>query len=57
MIRDMNGIDHLSSQSDQAGTASYSYDVLCRLSSEQRTLASKSLSYAYNVRNPWVHER
>jgi RHS repeat-associated protein len=46
-----DGIGHLSSLNDQAGSASYSYDVLGRLSSEQRTIAgvSKSMSYAYNL--------
>jgi RHS repeat-associated protein len=46
-----NGIGHLSSLTDQAGTASYAYDVLGRLSNEQRTIngISKSLSYAYNL--------
>ncbi|HEV3315945.1 MAG TPA: RHS repeat-associated core domain-containing protein, partial [Candidatus Angelobacter sp.] len=50
-----NGIGHLSSLTDQAGSAIYSYDVLGRLSSENRTIAvgtktiTKTMSYAYNL--------
>ena len=46
-----NGIGHLTSVTDQAGSASYSYDALGRLTTEQRTIAgiSKSLSYTYNL--------
>src|SRR5205807_6092175 len=36
---------------DQAGSASYSYDSLGRMASEQRTIASviKSMAYSYNL--------
>jgi len=46
-----NGIGHLTSLTDQAGSASYSYDVLGRLSSETRVIngVGKHLSYAYNL--------
>src|SRR5438045_2461444 len=46
-----NGIGHLASLTDQAGSATYSYDILGRMSSEQRTLAgvTKTLSYTYNL--------
>ncbi len=41
----------MSSLTDQAGTASYSYDVLGRLATETRPIASvsKSTSYTYNL--------
>lgn len=44
-----NGIGHLSSLADQAGSGSYSFDALGRITSEQRTIAGiqKSLSYTY----------
>jgi RHS repeat-associated protein len=44
-----NGIGHLTSLTDQAGSGSYSYDALGRTSTEQRTIAGiqKSLSYVY----------
>jgi RHS repeat-associated protein len=46
-----NGIGHLTSFTDQAGSAKYSYDMLGRMSSEQRTIAgvTKSMSYTYNL--------
>jgi len=51
-----NAIGHLTSLTDQAGTATYGYDVPGRLSTESRTLTganngaiSKSLSYEYNL--------
>jgi RHS repeat-associated protein len=46
-----NGIGHLTNLTDQAGSASYSYDILGRMSSEQRIIAgvTKSMSYTYNL--------
>src|SRR5579864_3611914 len=46
-----NGIGHLTSLSDQAGTGSYIFDALGRITTEQRTIAGiqKSLAYAYNL--------
>ncbi|HET6844915.1 MAG TPA: RHS repeat-associated core domain-containing protein [Candidatus Angelobacter sp.] len=46
-----NGIGHLTSLTDQAGSGIYHYDVLDRLSSETRVIAgvSKNLSYTYNL--------
>src|SRR5579864_5292280 len=52
-----NGIGHLTSLSDQAGTGSYIFDALGRISSEQRTInpgvglaaVSKNLAYTYNL--------
>src|SRR5579859_3162815 len=51
-----NAKGHLTSLTDQAGTASYSYDILGRLSAETRTLVGannasipKNLSYSYNL--------
>src|SRR5205807_1355222 len=46
-----NGIRHLTSLTDQAGSASYSYDILGRVSSERRTMAgvTKSMGYTYNL--------
>jgi RHS repeat-associated protein len=48
-----DGIGHLTSVTDQAGTVSYAYDALQRVSTEQRTIAgvSKNLSYTYNLDN------
>jgi RHS repeat-associated protein len=52
----VNAKGKLSSLSDQAGTASYTYDILGRLATETRTLTgannaaiSKNLSYEYNL--------
>ena len=44
-----NAIGHLTSLTDQAGSGSYTYDPLGRMSGEQRTLSgvSKSMSYQY----------
>jgi RHS repeat-associated protein len=51
-----NNKGHLTSMTDQAGTASYSYDVLGRLATETRTFVignnapvQKTLSYEYNL--------
>jgi RHS repeat-associated protein len=46
-----NAIGKLTSLTDQAGTDSYTYDVLGRLTAETRTIAgvSKSTSYSYNL--------
>jgi YD repeat-containing protein len=51
-----NAKGHLTSLTDQAGTASYTYDILGRLTTEARSLTgasnaaiSKSLSYDYNL--------
>jgi RHS repeat-associated protein len=46
-----NAIGKLSSLTDQAGTASYSYDSLGRLTAETRVISgvSKSMSYSYNL--------
>ena len=51
-----NAKGHLTSLTDQAGTASYTYDILGRLASETRTLTgannaaiSKNISYTYNL--------
>ena len=38
-----NGIGHLTSLSDQAGSASYSYDSLGRVASEQRIIGRRRL--------------
>src|SRR5579864_4102910 len=54
-----NGIGHLTSLSDQAGSGSYTFDALGRISSEQRTInpgaglaaVSKNLAYTYNLDN------
>ena len=45
-----NAIGHLTSLTDQAGTATYTYDILGG-STETRTIAgvSKSTSYSYNL--------
>jgi len=41
----------MTSLADQAGTGSYSYDVMDRIASESRTIAgiAKSMSYGYNL--------
>jgi RHS repeat-associated protein len=51
-----NAKGHLTSLTDQAGTATYGYDVLGRLTTETRTLTgannaaiSKTFSYSYNL--------
>jgi len=46
-----NGIGHLTSLTDQAGSGIYNYDVLGRISNETRVIAgvSKNLSYSYNL--------
>jgi RHS repeat-associated protein len=51
-----NAKGHLTSMTDQAGTATYGYDILSRLITETRTLigannaaVSKSISYSYNL--------
>jgi YD repeat-containing protein len=36
-----NGVGHLTSLTDQAGTASYGYDIMGRLSTETRTLTEQ----------------
>src|SRR5437016_5305550 len=46
-----NGKGHLTSLTDEAGSATYSYDILGRLSNESRTIAgvTKTMSYTYNL--------
>src|SRR5207249_3885151 len=51
-----NAKGHLISMTDQAGTATYGYDILGRLTAETRTLigannaaVSKSIAYSYNL--------
>src|SRR5438045_7442882 len=46
-----NGKGHLTSLTDEAGSAIYSYDILGRLSSESRTIngVTKTMSYTYNL--------
>ena len=46
-----NGVARLTSLTDQAGTASYSFDTLGRLATETRSIAgvSKSTGYTYNL--------
>ena len=52
-----NGIGHLTSLTDQAGSAAYAYDVQGRMAAQQRTInppaplaaVSKTISYAYNL--------
>ena len=51
-----NGVGHLTSLIDQAGTGAYSYDNMGRLTTETRTLTgannapiSKTISYEYNL--------
>ena len=46
-----NGIGRLAGLTDQAGSATYSYDAMGRVSSESRTINSitKNLSYIYNL--------
>src|SRR5579872_337030 len=48
-----NGIGHLTSLTDQAGSGSYSFDALGRIGSESRTIAGiqKNLAYTYNLDN------
>src|SRR5262249_6560477 len=48
-----NGIGHLTSLTDQAGSGSYTYDTLGRIARESRTIAGiqKSLSYTYKLDN------
>lgn len=48
-----NGIGHLTSLTDQAGSGGYSYDALGRMTLEQRTIAgiSKTVSYGYYLDN------
>lgn len=47
----INGIGHLTGLTDQAGSATYNYDIMGRLATEQRTIAgvTKSMSYNYNL--------
>jgi RHS repeat-associated protein len=46
-----NGVGKLTSLTDQAGSGSYVYDVLGRITSETRTIngVTKNLSYGYNL--------
>ncbi len=46
-----NGKGHLTSLTDQAGSATYTYDILGRMASETRTIAgvTKNMSYTYNL--------
>ncbi len=51
-----NAKGHLTQMTDQAGTASYTYDILGRMTTETRTLIganngaiSKTVSYEYNL--------
>ena len=46
-----NGKGHLTSLSDQAGSAIYNYDILGRMSNESRTIngVTKAMSYTYNL--------
>src|SRR5207248_4115881 len=46
-----NGKGHLTSLTDQAGSATYNYDILGRMASESRTIAgaTKTMSYTYNL--------
>jgi RHS repeat-associated protein len=51
-----NAIGHLTSLTDQAGTATYAYDILGRMTTETRTLIGannasipKTVSYEYNL--------
>jgi RHS repeat-associated protein len=52
-----NGIGHLTSLTDQAGSGSYTYDVMGRVATESRTInpgaslaaVTKNMSYAYNL--------
>ncbi|HVG92512.1 MAG TPA: RHS repeat-associated core domain-containing protein, partial [Alphaproteobacteria bacterium] len=46
-----NAIGHLTSLTDQAGTATYAYDILGRMTSETRTIAgiSKTTAYSYHL--------
>jgi RHS repeat-associated protein len=47
----INGVGRLSSLTDQAGSAAYSYDLMGRISTEQRTITgvTKNMSYTYNL--------
>jgi len=51
----INGIGHLTGLTDQAGSASYSYDLMGRISAESRTIngvpnnVTKILNYTYNL--------
>ncbi|HEV3038443.1 MAG TPA: RHS repeat-associated core domain-containing protein [Candidatus Angelobacter sp.] len=46
-----NGIGRLTSLTDQAGSATYNYDILGRMASESRTIngLTKTMSYTYNL--------
>src|SRR5438045_9599962 len=46
-----NGKGHLTSLTDEAGSATYSYVVLGRMASESRTIAgvTRNMSYTYNL--------
>ncbi len=46
-----NGIGHLTSLTDQAGSATYNYDTIGRMSSESRAIngVTKNMSYTYNL--------
>ncbi len=46
-----NAIGHLTSLTDQAGAGSYTYDVMGRIASEQRTISgvTKGMGYTYNL--------
>jgi RHS repeat-associated protein len=46
-----NGIGYLTSLTDQAGSGIYTYDMMGRIKTEQRTIAgiSKSISYGYDL--------
>jgi RHS repeat-associated protein len=46
-----NGKGHLTSLTDQAGSATYTYDILGRMAGETRTIAgvTKNMSYTYNL--------
>ena len=47
----LNGIGRLTSLTDQAGSGSYTYDVMGRINTEQRTIGgiTKSMSYGYDL--------
>ncbi len=44
------GVGHMTSQTDQAGSGSYTYDLMGRIRTEQRTISgvSKTMSYGYD---------
>src|SRR6185312_7511881 len=46
-----NAVGRLTSLTDQAGTGSYTYDVMGRIATETRVISgvSKSMSYSYNL--------